>query len=173
MTYIAFRGRPAPSEALSSYNSSTGTSRLTLSIANAPLARFPAKMDSMTEIRTLVEDACTRAGIAREACLKILLIVEELFTNTVLHGYRGESESAVWMAFESVDEGFALRYEDAAPPHNPFGEFRPEATAVLIAQQPVGGLGLKLIRSLAKDASYSREGGRNVIRIIFPGRPAG
>jgi len=136
-------------------------------MANAPLARFPAKMDSLAEIRTLVEGACATAGIAREACLKILLIVEELFTNTVLHGYRGESESPVWLALAVGESGLILHYEDAAPSHNPFGEFRPEATAVLVAQQPVGGLGLKLIRSLAKDASYSREGGRNLIRIIF------
>jgi len=44
-------------------------------------------------------------------------------------------------------------------------------TAVLIAQQPVGGLGLKLIRSLATDAAYSREGERNCIRLTFATRP--
>ena len=138
---------------------------------NAPLARFPAKMDSMAEIRTFVEDACTTARIGREDCLKLLLIVEELFTNTVTHGYREESESPVWIAFDPCDTGFTLRYEDAAPPHNPFGEYRPMDTAVLIAQQPVGGLGLKLIRSLATDAGYSREGERNCIRLTFAIRP--
>jgi serine/threonine-protein kinase RsbW len=124
-------------------------------------------MDSMAEIRTFVEGACTEAGIGREDCLKVLLIVEELFTNTVTHGYRGESESPVWMAFEPSGAGFILRYEDAAPPHNPFGEFRPTETAILVAQQPVGGLGVKLIRSLATDASYNREGERNCIRLTF------
>ena len=121
----------------------------------------------MAEIRTFVEHACITAGIGREDCLKLLLIVEELFTNTVTHGYREESESPVWIAFDSCDTGFTLRYEDAAPPHNPFGEYRPMDTAVLIAQQPVGGLGLKLIRSLATDAGYSREGERNCIRLTF------
>jgi len=124
-------------------------------------------MDSMTEIRTFVEGACATAGIDREGCLRVLLIVEELFTNTVLHGYRGESESPVWVALAVGESGLTLHYEDAAPSHNPFGEFRPTDTAVLVAQQPVGGLGLKLIRSLAKDASYSREGEHNVTRIIF------
>ena len=121
----------------------------------------------MAEIRTFVEDACTTAGIGREDCLKLPLIVEELFTNTVTHGYREESESPVWIAFDPCDTGFTLRYEDAAPPHNPFGEYRPLDTAVLIAQQPVGGLGLKLIRSLATGAVYSREGERNCIRLTF------
>jgi anti-sigma regulatory factor (Ser/Thr protein kinase) len=128
-------------------------------------------MDSMAEIRTFVEGACTTAGIGREDCLKVLLIVEELFTNTVTHGYKGESESPVWMAFEPGETGFALRYEDAAPPHNPFGEFRPLDTAVMVLQQPVGGLGLKLIRSLATGATYSREGERNCIRLTFAMRP--
>ena len=121
----------------------------------------------MTEIRTFIEAACTTAGIGREDCLKLLLIVEELFTNTVTHGYREESESPVWIAFEPHDTGFTLRYEDAAPPHNPFGEFRPMDTSSLIAQQPIGGLGLKLIRSLVRDAGYSREGERNCIRLTF------
>jgi serine/threonine-protein kinase RsbW len=128
-------------------------------------------MESMAEIRTFVEATCTTAGIGREDYLKVLLIVEELFTNTVTHGYREESESAVWIAFDPSDTGFTLRYEDAAPPHNPFGEYRPLDTAVLIAQQPVGGLGLKLIRSLARDAGYSREGERNCIRLTFAIRP--
>lgn len=156
---------------ISIYNSPNGLFRLILSMANAPLARFPARMDSMAEIRAFVEDACTTTGIGREDCLKLLLIVEELFTNTVTHGYGEESESPVWITFEPDDTGFTLRYEDAAPPHNPFDEFRPMDTGVLIAQQPVGGLGLKLIRSLARDASYSREGQRNCIRLTFAIRP--
>ena len=142
-------------------------------MANVPLARFPARMDSMAEIRSFVEAACTTAGIGREDCLKLLLIVEELFTNTVTHGYREESESPVWITFEPGDAGFTLHYEDAAPPHNPFGEFRPMDTTVLVAQQPVGGLGLKLIRSLASHAGYSREGERNCIRLTFAVRPRG
>src|SRR5256885_9479020 len=111
-------------------------------MANAPLARFPARMDSMAEIRTFVEDACTTAGIGREDCLKVLLILEELFTNTVTHGYREESESPGWIAFDPHDTGFTLRYEDAAPPHNPFDELRPTHNAPPFAQQPAGSLSL-------------------------------
>src|SRR5947207_6290770 len=141
-------------------------------MANAPLARFSDRRGAMLENRTFVDDACTTAVIGREDCLKVLLIVEELFTNTVTHGYCEESESPVWIAFDPRDTGFILRYEDAAPPHNPFGEFRPMDTGVLVAQQPVGGLGLKLIRSLARAASYSREGERNCIRLTFATSPS-
>src|ERR1700704_6941331 len=90
--------------------------RLIPSMANASLARFPARMDSMAEIRAFVEEACTTAGIGREDCLKLLLIVEELFTNTVTHGYREESESPVWIAFDPSTKGFTLANRDGAPP---------------------------------------------------------
>jgi serine/threonine-protein kinase RsbW len=142
-------------------------------MASAPLSRFPARMDSMAELRAFVEGACAMAGVDREDCLKLLLIVEELFTNTVMHGYGGESESPVWIAVEPGTAEFTLRYEDAAPPHNPFGEFRPLDTAAMVAQQPVGGLGLKLIRSLATSSTYRREGERNCIRLTFATRSRG
>jgi len=142
-------------------------------MATAPLSRFPARMDSMAEVRAFVEGACTKAGFDREDCLKVLLIVEELFTNTVMHGYGGESESPVWISLEPGAEEFTLRYEDAAPPHNPFGEFRPLDTTAMVAQQPVGGLGLKLIRSLVTGSAYSREGERNCIRLKFAARSRG
>jgi serine/threonine-protein kinase RsbW len=128
-------------------------------------------MDSMAEIRTFVEGACATAGIGREDCLKLLLIVEELFTNTVTHGYKGESESPVWMGLVPSEAGFVLRYQDAAPPHNPFSPIHPPEATVLVAKQPVGGLGLRLIRSLVTDASYEREGERNCIRLTFAVRP--
>jgi len=124
-------------------------------------------MDSMAEIRPFVEGACTAAGIGREDCLKLLLIVEELFTNTVTHGYKGESESPVWMGFVPSEAGFVLSYQDAAPPHNPFGPSFPPETSGLVAKQPVGGLGLRLVRSLVTDARYDREGERNCIRLTF------
>src|SRR5437660_9938338 len=98
-------------------------------MVNAPLARFPARMDSMAEIRAFVEDACTTAGIGREDCLKLLLIVEELVTNTVPPGYREESESPAWIALDPCDPGLSLRYEDAAPPHTPCRAYRAMGTA--------------------------------------------
>ena len=125
----------------------------------------------MAEIRSFVEGACTMAGVGPEDCLKLLLIVEELFTNTVTHGYGGESDSPVWIAFEPCESGFALRYEDAAPRHDSFGSFRPMDTTVMIAKQPVGGLGLKLIRTLATHVDYRREGDHNCIRLTFAVRP--
>jgi len=128
-------------------------------------------MDSMAEVRKYVEEAGEAAGLKREDRLKLLLIVEELFTNTVMHGYGEESDSPVWIAMEPVANGLALSYEDEGPPHDPLSSFTPLKTSVMLNEQPVGGLGVKLIRKLATDLSYRRERDRNCIRLTFPSSP--
>ncbi len=126
-------------------------------------------MESMQGIRTFVEDAGTAAGMKREDVLKLLLIVEELFTNTVMHGYGGDGDAPVWIALDPVPAGLRLSYEDEAPPHDPLSSFTPMKTSVMLNEQPVGGLGVKLIRKLATDLSYRRERGRNCIELTFTG----
>ncbi len=138
-------------------------------MVGSPHRRFPARMDSMQEIRKFVEEAGTQAGLKREDALKLLLIVEELFTNTVMHGYGGDSDAPVWIGLEAVAAGVRLSYEDQAAAHDPLSSFTPMKTSVMLNQQPVGGLGVKLIRKLATDLSYRREHDRNCIQLTFTG----
>src|SRR3954468_8801732 len=144
---------------------------MALTMVGSPFTRFPARMDSMGQIRKFVEDAGRAAGLKHEQSLKLLLIVEELFTNTVMHGYGEDSDSPVWLALEPSAKGVVLSYEDEAPPHDPLSSFTPMKTSVMLNEQPVGGLGVKLIRKLATDLSYSRERDRNCIRLTFVGSP--
>jgi anti-sigma regulatory factor (Ser/Thr protein kinase) len=137
----------------------------------SPLRRFPARMDSLAEIRKFVEDSGGAAGLKREQSLKLLLIVEELFSNTVMHGYGEESDSPVWIGFEATAKGLVLSYEDEASPHDPLSSFTPMKTSVMLNEQPVGGLGVKLIRKLATDLSYKRERDRNCISLTFAASP--
>ncbi len=136
-------------------------------MTSASYRRFAARMSSMAGVRSYVENSCVNAGLAQEDCLKLLLIVEELFTNTVNHGYGGESDSPVWLSLEPCPEGMTLSFEDEAPPHDPFGSYRPMDTTILVKQQPVGGLGLQLIQRLAPDVSYRREHDHNCIKLTY------
>jgi anti-sigma regulatory factor (Ser/Thr protein kinase) len=137
-------------------------------MSDLPYRRFVARMDSMAEVRDFIDAACNSGGLGREDCLRLQLIVEELFTNTVMHGYGGDSDAPVWISLEPCAKGMALAYEDEGPPHDPLGSFRPMETSRMLSLQPVGGLGVKLIRELAVDVGYRRYQGRNCIRLTFP-----
>jgi anti-sigma regulatory factor (Ser/Thr protein kinase) len=64
----------------------------------------------------------------RGAVLRLILVLEELFTNTVTHGYPAGSEGPIWIAFAQRADLIEVTYEDAGPPFDPLAEAtaRPE-----------------------------------------------
>lgn len=116
--------------------------------------RFPACMAQIDAAIALVEEHCQRGGVGRDDMLRLTLVVEELFTNTVEHGLAGGGEGEVVLHLSPLDDGVALRYEDDAPPFDPLSAPPPDALGV-------GGQGIALVKSLARSARYAREEGRN------------
>ncbi|MES2257186.1 MAG: ATP-binding protein [Pseudomonadota bacterium] len=126
--------------------------------------RFDARRSDAPAALAHAGAALRAAGATPATVARVELILEELFLNSVLHGYRGDSASPVWIAVRA--DGFC--YVDEAPPFNPL-EDGPAGVApdpaLTIEDQPVGGAGLLLIRQLARQASYCRQDGRNCLII--------
>src|SRR5215470_16931697 len=80
---------------------------------------FPARMAMLAETATFVEEFCARHGVSRDDALRVTLIVEELFTNTVRHGFRGDSDSLIAIGLARRGADIEVHYEDRAPPHDP------------------------------------------------------
>ena len=130
-------------------------------------AEFLARQDAFPAVRSFLEQACRRAGVDWPDCLRLVLIVEELFVNTVVHGHGGDSDAPVRLEVTVTPTAIAVCYEDTAPPFDP--------CVVREAPEPgdgkVGGLGLRLVRSMTQDLAYRRTDGCN--RITFRvARPA-
>ncbi len=126
---------------------------------------FPARMSELHALRSFVEGFCAQAKLARGKCLRLNLVLEELFTNTVRHGHRGDSESPVWVSL-TVDAEALVRvsYEDTAPPFNPYAHLA-KASADNTLSLKAGGLGVLLTRELSASRDYAYVFGRNCIRL--------
>jgi anti-sigma regulatory factor (Ser/Thr protein kinase) len=118
-------------------------------------------MTSLTEVLAHMAAICKQASLKNNEQLRVELVVEELFTNTVHHGYGQDCDQPVWIAADSRDGSLCITYQDAAPAHNPLN--RP-ANRIL---PPVGGLGITLIENFAQ-ARYLYEDGRNTLILTFP-----
>jgi anti-sigma regulatory factor (Ser/Thr protein kinase) len=57
-----------------------------------------------------------------------------------------------------------LDIRDNGAAYDPLGHAPPDLDAD-IADRPIGGLGIHLVRELAQDACYRRDGGWNLLRI--------
>ena len=84
------------------------------------LARvFPARIGALAGLATFVEEVSLLAEFAHHDCLRLTLVLEELFTNTVEHGYGGDTEEPVQIACDVEPGRVAVTYEDGAPQFDP------------------------------------------------------
>ncbi len=128
---------------------------------------FPARLTALPEVAAFIAETGAGAGVPQGFCQKLTLLVEELFTNTVVHGHRRESEEPVRVELDVEPGRIALTYEDTAPPYDPFVDVqRPDETAD-VEERPVGGLGVLLVAALARDVEYHRSEGKNRIRLVL------
>lgn len=109
----------------------------------------------------LAEDA-RQIGCSEDITLRLQLIAEELFTNTVTHGHGSENDATVTCRITPHPSGILLRYADAAPAYDI--TCAPEQTA---SEAVIGGLGIALIRGLSQDVRYARQDGLNVCEILI------
>src|SRR6266404_9477109 len=80
---------------------------------------FPAQLSAFEQLKALIEEFGDAADLGREDRHKLTLIVEELFTNTVNHGHRGDSDAPIFITFEEDKGDVQLIYEDSAPKFDP------------------------------------------------------
>jgi anti-sigma regulatory factor (Ser/Thr protein kinase) len=125
---------------------------------------FPASLGALRAVRAFIERFCAGSGVARDPCLRLNLVLEELFTNTIRHGFGGDSDAAVWISLTRDDHGLRIVYEDTAPPFNPYAWL---ASSSQPASRRPGGLGILLTRELAVSREYAYVFGRNSIRLAM------
>jgi len=138
-------------------------------MAVADVCVVPARMDSLVAAMSFVEAFSSERGVAPTDGLRLALVVEELFTNTVMHGHGGGSDAPVQIGLRADPSLVELTYEDSAPPFDPLdpalrSSIDPDAG---VADRPVGQLGLALVVSMVESASYAREGGCNRLRLAL------
>ena len=129
---------------------------------------LPARMDRLPDAIAFVEEFCRERQAARNDVLRLSLVVEELFTNTVMHGHGGDSDAPVRIGLGGDRMHFDLTYEDTAPPFDPLDRGLPSTTDPDdLSKRPVGHFGLGLVVSMAARASYAREQDRNCLSLIL------
>jgi serine/threonine-protein kinase RsbW len=108
-----------------------------------------------------VEDFARRHHLPQIERSRVLLVLEELLTNVVKYG-RGEDAVAktIGVGLAVKDGELTIEFSDDGPPFDPLIAASPDLDRPL-ADRPIGGIGLNIVRSLVDHARYRREGDRN------------
>jgi serine/threonine-protein kinase RsbW len=124
---------------------------------------FRARLDEGPTLAAFVEAAV--AGMSDRLSMRLRLVVEELFVNTVTHGHGGDSDAPVEITILVAEDRVVLTYEDVAPPFDPFAHVHGPEVGVSLENQTVGRLGVFLVTKFATRYEYVRAGGANRISV--------
>lgn len=135
--------------------------------------RFPARADLLPRVGAFVGRRCRQLGATRQATLRLILIAEELFINTVTHGYAGaRGRGYVTLSLRDAGAEVELLAEDAAPAFDPFEHLPPAFGGGDPRDAPVGGRGRVLMAGISSRHAYERRGRRNCVTVAVHKRRA-
>jgi anti-sigma regulatory factor (Ser/Thr protein kinase) len=128
---------------------------------------FVARLSAFSEVEALLQQFARDAALCHEDSMRLLLIVEELFTNTVRHGHGGDCDAPVGVTLAAAAAHVELAYEDTAPPYDPLEAARQADISSPLEQRPVGGLGMLLTVAMSSAARYVYVDGRNRVELTL------
>jgi anti-sigma regulatory factor (Ser/Thr protein kinase) len=133
--------------------------------------QYQSHIQSIPEIRKDLEETSKQWDIPRSELRQIILIIEELFSNTIRFAYNDEREHYIRIRLKRTVREICIEMIDDGIPFNPL-EYK-----LVLKNDPSasddGGMGLTLIRTFSDSISYSREGEMNhlFIRKIIRSSP--
>jgi anti-sigma regulatory factor (Ser/Thr protein kinase) len=126
--------------------------------------RLLAKEESIPKVIKCIDKRMSRAGFSKEEILDLQVAVEECYVNIINHGYR-KCEGSIWITFDSGENYFTVTLEDEAPRFDPTLYLKPNR-ADNVQDQPIGGWGINLIKSLTDEIRYDYEDNKNKLTLI-------
>jgi serine/threonine-protein kinase RsbW len=131
-----------------------------------------AQLPAVTEFAA---KAARAAGFKQDDLLAVDLIVEEIFLNIAIHGYK-DKPGPVTIHCASPEIGvLTIRFQDWAEEFNPLATNTSAPVQVPLNRRNVGGLGLVVVKSVAESITYQRIENTNElsIRIARVGKKRG
>ncbi|HSU56592.1 MAG TPA: ATP-binding protein [Candidatus Dormibacteraeota bacterium] len=113
----------------------------------------------------------TEHRMTARAVHEVQLALEEHLTNLLKHGYKDESEHQIHIRVSLNPGEMRVEVEDDGTPFDPLKHPTPDLSTPM-AERPIGGLGIHMIRKSVDGLDYRRFEGKNVlvmIKTISPG----
>ena len=104
------------------------------------------------------------ARIAPSQVYHVNVVLDELVTNTILHGLGEGRPGRIRIRVRRHGNMLEAELRDDAPAFNPF-EMPPPSLVAALDERAVGGLGVHFVRTLMDGHAYARDGDENVVSL--------
>jgi serine/threonine-protein kinase RsbW len=125
---------------------------------------LPARAEWLGSVTEFVRKGAREAELPGSRLGELDLLIEEIFMNIARHAYPEGASGVVNVTYRVSAGELAVEVGDQGIEFDPLAATPPDLTLDL-AQRPIGGLGIFLLRTFASSLSYRREQGWN--RLTF------
>ena len=123
---------------------------------------IPTRLDALSGLPERLADFCRSSGLSTREETALRLVLEELVTNSALHG-GAPPEAEIRIDLSEVADGTRIVYSDAGARFDPRTDAPEDTRFGTLDERPVGSLGWPLILSYCSLDSYRYEGRRNLM----------
>jgi len=133
--------------------------------------RIGSNLAELTAIARAIAGWGVQVSLGQREIHHATLVIEELVTNAITHGLRG-MPGEFWIRLDLQHDRLDIEIRDRAPAFDPF--LAPLAQlSSSIDERAVGGMGLRLVRTLMDECRYARQGDENIVSLCKRLGPAG
>ncbi|MBU2915549.1 ATP-binding protein [Reichenbachiella agariperforans] len=122
--------------------------------------------EKLKEIRAFVADTLGNMGVSENECHKIILAVDEVCANLIIHSNQCDASEKLELfvedhgdhcvIFEIIDHGKGFVYDSYKEPD----------LEEIIRSRKKGGLGIMLVRNIMDKVEFKIEKNRNICRMM-------
>jgi anti-sigma regulatory factor (Ser/Thr protein kinase) len=132
------------------------TQKITFSLSNSL-----SELERLSERLSLIGERWSLPG---KIILQLNLALDELFTNVVSYGLENESDQEVHFTIARREDEIEIIVSDGGRRFDPTQPPDPDLNLSL-DDQPVGGLGIFLMRQYTDNIEYRRENEKNIVTL--------
>jgi len=125
-----------------------------------------AKPAAVQQVEAFVADFAAQHRIDAGDRNRVTILLEELVTNLYAHGsVEGAGGCTAEIALSLQQDRLSIEFSDNGKPFDPLAQPLPDLDAPPESRLP-GRLGLHILRAFVDEASYHRDGERNVLHMV-------
>jgi serine/threonine-protein kinase RsbW len=138
-----------------------------------PRLTIQSRLEDLALLWPWAESLANEHSIPADTRFAIHLCLEEALSNVIRHGYNGQPDQPITIEFAPGPDEVVFTIEDRAPAFDPLSApaaaERPAPAS--IAEIPLGGQGINLMRKFAGSLAYQRLPDGNRLSMRFPNPP--
>lgn len=124
-----------------------------------------AAVENLPRVQDFVGRYLEAAGCPVDLMMKILVSIEEIFTNIARYSYGPEGGRAVIFA-ETDDDPRAVTFTftDCGMPYDPLAKEDPDIS-LPAKNRKIGGLGIFITKQIMDETAYEYKDGKNILKL--------